>query len=74
MICPIGTIQNLIGGKKYDVICTNSDKCKKCLRCEKECPMHIKIVSDNNKGMRDCIRCGKCVYSCPIKILEIRKR
>ena len=57
------------------VISYVSNKCKKCIRCIKTCPVDaISIVNeqvtiDNKK----CINCGKCIQACEEKVLKIKK-
>lgn len=60
--CPMGTAQNLLGGKKYPLQLTK-EKCIDCKKCEKVCPMQLKVCQNETKP--DCIKCGRCVSACP---------
>lgn len=60
--CPMGTAQRLLGGKRYPLKLAK-EKCINCKKCEKVCPMQLKIRQDNAKP--DCIKCGRCVSACP---------
>jgi len=60
--CPMGTAQRLIGGKKYPLKLVY-EKCVNCSKCDKVCPMQLKIRE--NDIIPDCIKCGRCVSACP---------
>ena len=67
--CPMGTMQNIIGGGKYRLHVDDS-KCVDCNKCEKKCPMQLEVHTSDHKP--DCIKCGRCVISCPTKALAFR--
>ena len=60
--CPMGTAQRLLGGKRYQLQ-LEKDKCISCKKCEKVCPMQLKVCQNETKP--DCIKCGRCVSVCP---------
>lgn len=65
--CPMGTMQNALGGTKQRLKIDN-DSCRSCRKCEKSCPMGIKIADYKEYGMissRDCLKCTECVGACP---------
>ncbi len=64
--CPMGTVQNIIGGNKYQLQVDDS-KCIDCNKCEKSCPMQLEVHTNNEKP--DCIKCGRCITACPTKAL-----
>ncbi|MBM3245516.1 MAG: 4Fe-4S dicluster domain-containing protein [Candidatus Omnitrophica bacterium] len=73
MICPIGTIINLIGRDKKPLK-INSELCIDCGNCLKVCPMQLESYKYKGKGIkivgeRDCLKCGSCVIACPGKAL-----
>jgi polyferredoxin len=46
----------------------DSDKCKRCLTCDKSCPMSLEVSKAVQSGSMDnteCILCGTCVDNCP---------
>lgn len=65
--CPMGTAQNLLGGKKYQLK-LSKEKCITCRKCEKICPMQLEIR--NNDAKPDCIKCGRCITACPKAALQ----
>lgn len=61
LFCPLGAILGLfnkISGFRLRV----DDGCTKCGRCERVCPMNIKVYKSPNSP--NCIRCLKCVEEC----------
>lgn len=73
--CPMGTLQNVIGGHKSPLQIDKS-KCISCRICENICPMSLHIVDDKDKGelqSRDCLKCGECVAACPKNVLSWKK-
>jgi Polyferredoxin len=64
--CPMGTVQNIIGGSKYQLKVDDS-KCITCKKCDKVCPMQLEV--HNNSKKPDCIKCGRCITACPTKAL-----
>ena len=75
-ICPMGTMQNIIGrasaGRAQGRILTEAEKCRDCGICETTCPMDIAIREYLDRGEisdPDCIRCAACVIACPAEAL-----
>lgn len=65
--CPMGTVQNAIGGYKAQIR-IDQDKCIRCRACERICPMGVKVLKYLHQGVitdRDCVKCRECVYICP---------
>ena len=65
--CPMGTVQNIIGGHKYELKLDES-KCINCKKCDKICPMQLEV--HNNSKKPDCIKCGRCITACPTNALS----
>lgn len=68
--CPMGTLQSIIGVNKYPLQ-VDMDKCIKCYKCEKVCPMYLNIVEITHNP--DCIKCGRCIDVCPKDALSFGK-
>lgn len=71
-ICPVGTVQNALGGHKNQIR-IDTAKCRECRLCEKVCPMALEIVKDKPAGVlstRDCLKCSECVVKCPVSALS----
>jgi ferredoxin-type protein NapH len=60
--CPMGTMQRIIGGKKYQLKMDHGS-CVDCKKCEKVCPMELEVRDIGNNP--DCIKCGRCIAICP---------
>ncbi len=67
-ICPLAVLMNLTG--KFTIFKINK-ACEKCTDCgmgKKVCP--VNAIDDKCKvDESECIRCGKCIESCPKKCL-----
>lgn len=51
----------------------NHEKCIKCNKCKKNCPMNVDMLNDSRKRKNgtECILCFKCIKECPKKALKI---
>ncbi|MDG5816256.1 4Fe-4S binding protein [Chitinispirillales bacterium ANBcel5] len=73
--CPMGTLQNAIGGHKEPLKVSQS--CVNCKLCEKKCPLELPIAKYREQGVsleRDCLKCNVCVATCPKKALSFDKK
>ncbi|MBN1984269.1 MAG: 4Fe-4S binding protein [Chitinivibrionales bacterium] len=68
-VCPIVPLQKLLGSMALFKIRINTKKCIRCGRCEKNCPMDIKLLDYAAAGTRvlsnECIFCDTCASACP---------
>ena len=62
IVCPMGTMQRIIGGNKYRLKMAH-ESCVDCKLCENVCPMELEVRDIGNNP--DCIKCGRCVEKCP---------
>ncbi|MFH1458170.1 MAG: 4Fe-4S binding protein [Candidatus Omnitrophota bacterium] len=74
LICPLGTMANLIGGSRRPLK-IDSDLCGECKLCAKVCPVQIRPYLFKKEGLQpvkdgDCLKCGMCVIACPKKALK----
>jgi len=73
LICPVGTIVNLIGRNRENLK-IDPDRCVECRLCTKSCPVQIKPYIFKNESTHlvrdsDCLKCGICISICPKKAL-----
>lgn len=62
-LCPLGAIYGLFNRfslYRYEI---DEHKCTNCGLCERVCEMNIPVQKTPNSA--ECIRCGKCIKSCP---------
>lgn len=75
-LCPLGAFYSLFNRFSFYRMELDRDKCVGCKKCERACPMAVKVTKDINSG--ECIRCGKCREICPVKAIssgaDLRKR
>lgn len=82
--CPMGTLSswatprsgNLPENYRRVLV---GDRCTtKCKLCSAVCPMQLKPYESKNaeEGLlhADCIKCGRCVSGCPLKVPELRAK
>lgn len=74
MICPMGTAASFITWtkKQTDANIKRLEGCTDCGDCSKSCPIQIDIPAGikNDKLLNpDCMKCRKCINSCPNEIL-----
>jgi polyferredoxin len=70
--CPIGTLQNLIGGGKGQLL-IDEEACKECHLCEKVCALNLSKAAKKETGYlpdRDCLKCSECITVCPNNALK----
>ncbi len=66
-ICPITVFLKPATYFSLSRIKCNTEKCVKCGKCQRVCPMNID-PTDNSRGKKyatECILCMECVKSCP---------
>ncbi|WP_028857037.1 4Fe-4S binding protein [Psychrilyobacter atlanticus] len=70
-ICPQKAMYNIIHKFLPTLVIERDEKkCVSCGRCDKACPMDIKVSKEKKICGRDCISCFNCVdgETCPAKI------
>lgn len=80
--CPMGTLSAWVSPREgklpegYRRI-TVSDRCTtRCKQCSAVCPMQLKPYQSRGSVSGfldpDCIKCGRCVAGCPLKVPEMK--
>ena len=67
-LCPLGAFYALFQKVSILRLALDKEKCVSCGKCEKACPMDVKVTCDPNS--MECIRCGACVHACPAGALR----
>ena len=67
-LCPLGAFYALFQKVSILRLALDKEKCVSCGKCEKACPMDVKVTCDPNSP--ECIRCGACVHACPAGALR----
>lgn len=77
-VCPVPVVMKF--GARFSVwkIEIFRDKCTECGKCEKDCPMNIKLLSYMKNNQRimstECITCQQCVNICPEGAINYTKK
>lgn len=71
-ICPITVLLKPMSYYSILRIRCDEDKCIKCGKCMKVCPMNVEVCNDSlrRKNATECILCQKCTKACPVKALK----
>ena len=72
--CPIGSMANWVGRRKYPLK-IDSQLCTECKLCYKACPIQVAPYTFKSEGIKavndgDCLKCNLCVMACPKKALS----
>ena len=63
-ICPVGTILGYISRFSFFRIKIDSDKCKNCRLCSKQCKSSCIDIKNHNIDYTRCVSCMNCLDSC----------
>ncbi len=67
-LCPLGALYGLFNGVGMYRLTVDKNKCIRCGRCERACPMQVPMPTKPNHP--ECIRCQKCVSVCPTRAIS----
>lgn len=67
-VCPLGAIYGLFNPISFYKFKVSSERCIKCNKCTKTCPISIETYKTPNSP--ECIRCGQCIGACPTKAIS----
>lgn len=65
--CPEGARYGIISLVRIFSIRRNKESCISCTKCDRVCPMQIKISDKENLRSPHCINCFQCISNCPVK-------
>jgi polyferredoxin len=68
--CPLGAIYSLFNRVSFLRVDVDKDKCIKCSKCHKNCPVSIKVFEDGG-ATSQCIRCLRCT-DCPVNAITYK--
>lgn len=74
VMCPIGAMVALTNKFTLFRIRVNDGKCIRCSKCDKACPMDVKVMRCGDSGRSvnrdaECIECLSCQAACPVKAI-----
>ena len=75
--CPMGSLASWIAEKRKPLPLMVSESCVNCKLCTRVCPMQLAPYTAKGSASgfddADCLKCGRCVISCPKKALSFDK-
>lgn len=65
--CPFGTLQSIVDKANVFDVRVDTEKCKLCKKCIRECPMNSISEESLARGRTggSCVKCGRCLDVCP---------
>jgi len=63
-ICPVGTILGLVARFSLFKVNIDTDKCKNCRKCEKNCKASCIDIKNHTVDYSRCVACGNCLKEC----------
>lgn len=64
--CPLGGLNGFFNSFSLLQIKRDAATCIDCGRCDKVCPVHVKVSQHSAVRNVECMRCLKCVEACPV--------
>jgi polyferredoxin len=64
--CPLGGLNGFFNSFSLLQIKRDSSTCIDCGRCDKACPVHVRVSQHSAVRNVECMRCLKCVEACPV--------
>jgi polyferredoxin len=66
-VCSEGVHFGIASFTRIFSIKRNSASCVQCGKCDRACPMNIRVSSVNHVRSAQCVNCFKCISECPSK-------
>ena len=73
-ICPVGTLLGLISRHSYYKMTIDTDKCKNCHKCERNCKAACIDLDTHTIDYSRCVVCGNCELQCQHDALHFGSR
>lgn len=73
-ICPLGAFFSMFNKISFFRVRLDKNKCDKCFDCVNECRMYAmtpEAINKTYKPNEDCIRCGRCIETCPQDAIDV---
>lgn len=64
--CPYSPVLGVVGRLSLFTIRRSTENCIDCRKCDRACPVHIPVSTQNKVSDVSCNRCMRCVSSCPV--------
>ena len=69
-ICPVGTLLGLISKQARFKMVIDTDKCKNCHKCERNCKAACIDLDTHSVDYSRCVVCGNCLEDCKFDALK----
>lgn len=63
-ICPVGTILGVLSRFSWLKVCIDTEKCKNCRKCERNCKASCIDIKNHQIDYSRCVVCGNCLEQC----------
>lgn len=63
-ICPVGTILGFLSRFSLLKVVIDTDKCKNCRKCERNCKASCIDIKNHTIDYSRCVTCGNCLGNC----------
>lgn len=71
-VCPVGTILGLISRKARFRVSIDTEKCKNCRKCERNCKAACIDIKNHKVDYSRCVVCGDCLGQCSFGAISYR--
>ena len=65
-LCPLGGLLGLVARFGATRVVRNDSTCIHCRRCDRACPVDLKVQAMTEVRTTECLTCGECTAVCPI--------
>ncbi|HET6351656.1 MAG TPA: 4Fe-4S binding protein [Coriobacteriia bacterium] len=65
-LCPTGAFLGIVSKVAPFAMTRNASSCIDCGKCDKACPVNIKVSTATRVTSAECIACNECANACPV--------